>query len=126
MGFLDRGFERALELQPGEAIRWQGSATHRVRRTWVGGRIYVSDARLFFCPGVLSRGRYETVRLPLAAIVAVEVLRRSGSVSAGGLRRRLRIRTGSGEEHTFSLPGFNRRAPKLQALISEGGSGRTP
>src|ERR1700761_4351495 len=119
MGKLDDGFERPLELQPGEVLRWHRPATHRSGRTWVGGRVYVSDRRFFFCPGVLSRGRYETVRVPLSSIAGVELRGRDGRISTGGLRRRVVVRTDAGDEHMISLPNFRRRAPELQALLAD-------
>lgn len=119
MGVLDDGFERALELEPGEVLRWHGPATHRERRTWIGGRVYVSDRRLFFCPGVLSRGRHETVRVPLSSITDVELARRNGQVSAGGLRRRVLVRTTAGDQYAFSLPRFRKRAGELQRLLAD-------
>jgi hypothetical protein len=119
MGRLDDGFERALELQPGEVLRWHGPALHRVRRTWVGGRVYVSDRRLFFCPGVLSRRRYETVRIPLRSIAALEVARRGTQVMSGGLRRRVIVKTTAGDQYAFSLLRFRKRSAELQALLAE-------
>ncbi len=94
---------------------------YRVRRSWVGGRIYLSDQRFFFCPGVLSRRRYGVLRVPLAEVVGVAVLDRTfslGSVAEGALRRRLQISTTSGERHAFSMQAFDRRAGELQALLA--------
>ena len=119
MGRLDDGFEGALELQPGEVLRWHASATHRVRRTWVGGRVYVSDRRLFFCPGVLSRRRYGVLRVPLTAIADVQVVGRDTHVTTGGLRRRVIIKTDAGDEHAFSLPRFPKRSRELRALLAD-------
>ncbi len=119
MGRLDDGFEGALELQPGEVLRWHGPATHRVRRTWVGGRVYVSDRRLFFCPGVLSRRRYGILRVPLTSIADVRVVGRDTKVTSGGLRRRVIINTNAGDEHAFSLPRFPKRSRELQALLAD-------
>jgi hypothetical protein len=118
MGRLDDGFEGALEVQPGEVLRWHAPATHRVGRTWVGGRVYVSDRRLFFCPGVLSRRRYGILRVPLTSIADVRVVGRNTKVTAGGLRRRVIITTGAGDEHAFSLPRFPKRSRELQALLA--------
>ncbi len=119
MGKIKEGFERALELEPGEVLRWEGPAMRRVGRTWVGGRVYVSDRRFFFCPGVLSRGRYGTVRVPLSAIATVERRGRDSLVTRGGLRRRVVITTSTGDEHAFSLPRFAKRARELQALLKD-------
>jgi hypothetical protein len=120
MGSLERGFENALELLPGETIRWSGPAMYRVRRSWVGGRIYLSDQRLFFCPGVLVRKRYGVLRIPLGEIAGVDVLGRRfafAAISDGGLRPRLRITTSSGEEHSFSMQRFRKRSGELEALL---------
>lgn len=117
MGLLDSGFERALELQQGEAIRWHAPATHRVERGWVGGRIYLTDARFIFCPGVASRRRFETLRLPIAAIAQIDVRGPALTLSDGGPRRRMTLTTATGDRHTFSMPGFSRRMAELQALM---------
>jgi hypothetical protein len=120
MGSLERGFEKALELHPGEAIRWSGPAMHRVRRSWVGGRIYVSDQRLFFCPGVLVRKRYGVLRVPLSEIADVGVIGRTfafASIGEGGLRPRLLVATSSGDRHSFSMQRFHRRTGELQRLL---------
>jgi hypothetical protein len=124
MGSFDRGFESALELRPGEVIRWSRPAMHRVRRTWVGGRIYLSDQRLFFCPGVLARGRYGILRVPLAEIASVDVLERKfavASISSGALRPRLRVSTTGGDEHGFSMQRFRKRAAELRSLLQASG-----
>ena len=120
MGSLDRGFENALELHPGEVIRWTAPATHRVRRSWVGGRIYLSDQRLFFCPGLLVRGRYGVLRLPLSEIAGMDVAARKlavGSIASGGLRPRLVVTTAGGEEHLFSMQALDRRVRELRAIL---------
>lgn len=120
MGLLDSGFERALELRQGEVIRWHAPATHRVGRGWVGGRIYLTDARFIFCPGVASRRRFETLRLPFAAITHIDVRGPALTLSDGGPRRRMKLTTAAGDEHTFSMPGFGRRIAELQALMPPG------
>jgi hypothetical protein len=124
MASFDRGFENALELRPGETVRWSGPAMHRVRRTWFGGRIYLSDQRFFFCPGVLVRRRQGVLRIPLSEIADIDVLSRKfsmASVSTGGLRPRLRITTAEGEEHSFAMQAFRRRAGELQTLLTGSG-----
>ena len=97
---------------------------HRVRRSWVGGRIYVSDQRLFFCPGVLVRGRYGVLRVPLSEIASVDALERKfavASISPGALRPRLRVVTIAGEEYVFSMQRFRKRAGELQRLLQSSG-----
>lgn len=124
---MERGFERALELHPGEEIRWSEPGMYHVGRSWMGGRIYVSDQRLFFCPGVLGRRAHGVLRLALADIARVDVLARNialGAVADGGLKPRLQVVTASGEAHALTLQRFARRAPELQALLLAGGSGR--
>lgn len=126
MGSLDRGFEKALELAPGEVIRWSAPALHRTGRVWLGGRIYLSDRRLFFCPGVVSRGRHGVLRVPLSEVAGVEVLGRRlslESVAEGALRPRLRVTTSAGEQHAFAMQAFARRAAELQALLPPSGPG---
>lgn len=127
MKSLDRGFEGALELHAGEDIRWSAAGMRHVGRTWVGGRIYVSDRRLFFCPGVLTRRRYGVLRVPLAEIARVDLLARSisrGALAEGGLKPRLRITTTSGGVHALTLQRFDKRAVELQALLLAPGSDR--
>jgi hypothetical protein len=120
MGSFDRGFENALELRPDETIRWSGPAMHRVRRSWVGGRIYLSDQRLFFCPGVLVRGRHGVLRVPLSEVAGVAVLERKlaiASIGPGALRPRLCVSTAGGDEHAFSMQRFRTGAAELQSLL---------
>jgi hypothetical protein len=127
MGSIDRGFENALELAPGEQIRWRGPAMFRIGRSWVGGRIYLSDERFFFCPGVVVRGRYGVLRVPLGAVADVEVIARRVALNAvmeGGLKPRLRVATKAGDEHFFTMQRFNKRAAELQQLLSGEASGR--
>jgi hypothetical protein len=124
MESLERGFEKALELRSGEMIRWSAPAMYRVRRSWVGGRVYLSDQRLFFCPGVLVRKRYGVLRVPLGEIADVDVLGRTfafAAISAGGLRPRLQVTTSSGHRHLFSMQRFRRRAGELQQLLRTSG-----
>ncbi len=100
---------------------------YRIRRIWVGGRIYLSDQRLFFCPGVLVRRRYGVLRLALAEIAGVEVLGRRIAIAAvgdGGLKPRLRVTTRAGEQHAFTMQAFSRRAGELRALLAESTEGR--
>lgn len=97
---------------------------HRVGRSWFGGRIYLSDQRLFFCPGVLLRGRHGVLRVPLAEISDASVVGRKfalASVSDGGLRPRMRITTAAGEQHEFSMQRFAKRAGELQGLLASSG-----
>jgi hypothetical protein len=121
MGSVDRGFENALELQSGEEVRWSCPALYRVRRVWVGGRIYVSDRRLFFCPGVVSRRRYGVLRVPLSEVAGLEVIARRLAVSAlaeGGLRPRVRVSTVAGADHDFTMQAFRRHSRALQGLLT--------
>jgi hypothetical protein len=120
MGTLDRGFESALELRDGEVIRWRGPAMRRVGRTWFGGRLYLSDQRLFFCPGALMRGRHGVLRIELGEIASVERVGRRFAISViavGGLRPSLRLLTSAGEQHTFAMQRFNKRAGELLPLL---------
>lgn len=97
---------------------------HRVGHGWFGGRIYLSDQRLFFCPGVLLRGRHGVLRVPLAELRAADVLGRKfalASIRDGGLRPRVRITTSAGEQHDFSMQRFGKRAGELQSML--GGAG---
>ena len=97
---------------------------HRVGRGWFGGRIYLSDQRLFFCPGVLLRGRHGVLRVPLAEIRDTDVVGRKlalASISDGGLRPRLRITTSAGEQYDFSMQRFGKRASELQGLLGSAG-----
>jgi hypothetical protein len=129
MGSIDRGFEIALELAPGEQIRWRGPAMFRVGRSWVGGRIYLSGERLFFCPGVVVRRRYGVLRVPLSEVTDVEVIDRRlalNAVAEGGLKPRLKVATRGGDEHFFTMQRFHKRAGELQELLSAESSGRAP
>ena len=93
---------------------------YRVRRIWVGGRLYLSDQRLFFCPGVLTRKRYGVLRVQLSEIKDAEVLGRRiafAAIADGALRPRLRVTTRSGDAHSFSMQRFRQRAGELESLL---------
>jgi hypothetical protein len=125
MGSFDRGFEEALELRPGELIRWTGPGMRRAGRAWVGGRIYVSDQRLFFCPGVLVRRRYGVLRVPLAEIARVDRVSRRlalGAVAEGGLKPHVQITTDDGHTHALTMQRFAKRAAELEAVLPRGAS----
>lgn len=94
---------------------------HHVGRTWVGGRLYVSDQRLLFCPGLLVRRRYGVLRLELAAIRRVELLdRRIGmaSLAGGALKPRIEVSDAAGERHAFTTQRFAQRAAELEELLN--------
>jgi hypothetical protein len=120
------GLERALGLDPGEVVRWQGPADQTVRQTWVAGRIYVTDRRFIFRPGRRSRRRFETVRLPLSAIVGIDVLEETGTPDDGGMRRRMRVSLASGAAELFALPHVDARAAQLWDLVATGSAVEEP
>lgn len=98
---------------------------HHVGRTWVGGRLYVSDRRLLFCPGLLLRRRQGVLRVALAEIGLVEKLEREvslGALSGGGLKPRVLITTRAGERHAFTMQRFGKLADELLSLLAAGAS----
>jgi hypothetical protein len=119
LGVIDRGFVRALDPEPGEVIRWQGGAIFRAPRTGVGGRLFVTDRRVVWCPGYFSRRQYEAVRIPFSTIAGIDVLGRTRAVSEGGLRRRVRVRLTNGEERLFTMPRPDERAALFQSLVDD-------
>jgi hypothetical protein len=121
MGSSESGSERALELEAGEEVRWSTPGLYLIGRTWIGGRIYVSDRRLLFCPGVLVRRRYGVLRVPLAEVAHVDRLERKvalGAIADGGLKPRLRITTHTGDVHMLTPQRFGKHVEELQSLLS--------
>jgi hypothetical protein len=87
-----------LKLEADEEIRWQSSAGRSLNR-WItsGGQLVVTDRRVLFQP---NRFDAATGKKPwecsLASVTGFETVGRDLTVLAGGLRKRLGIRTSDG------------------------------
>jgi hypothetical protein len=102
-------FVRPVPLHEGEEVLEEFVANY-AQSTFraVGGKLVVTTERVVFTPHHLdaaTAGR--TVSLPLEDIVEVGVQERGADVLAGGIRRRLRLRTQEGAAELFVVP--NRR-----------------
>jgi hypothetical protein len=88
---------KGVEAEPQEQVAWSQGA-NRIQKSGraVGGKLFLTDRRLVFCPhwvdGVMGGKTWKT---PLAAIAA------AGAAPKGGRRDRLRIELDDGEEELF-------------------------
>lgn len=120
------GLHKALGLEPDEKICWSEPGLRHHGRSWIGGRIYVTDQRLFFYPGLLMRRRHGVLAVARAEIRQVDLVSRNlgvGALADGGLKPHLKVSTASGETHALTLQRFSRLGAELQALLSGAGSG---
>jgi|tagenome__1003787_1003787.scaffolds.fasta_scaffold18850988_1 hypothetical protein len=114
------------KLEPGELLRFNALANHVEGPSYTlwglnaaaGGRLVVTDRRVFFQPGRVD-GMLRARRWvkPLDAVTGLEVVDRDGAeVFAGGMRRRLGIRTADGVE-VFVVNGLEEKIPELRAYF---------
>lgn len=104
------GFVASPKLADGEEILLGPAAKRLVDGRGVGGRLYVTDRRLVFQPNVLYRlTTAEAWELPFEQVAAVgDVDRNIDEALAGGLRRRLSIRTATGRNELFDVNHLER------------------
>lgn len=101
-----------------EAICWQSSAGRSLNR-WItsGGRLLVTDRRILFQPNRLdSATGKKPWECPLSAVTGIEPVNRDPTVLAGGLRKRLGIKTTRGNE-AFVVNRLQEKLVELKELI---------
>jgi len=108
------------KLEEGEAIRWQAWANRSLNR-WIaaGGMLVVTNRRVLFRPNrvemAIGKKQWEC---PIASLAEVEVVDRDFTVPAGGMRRRLGIRTSGGVE-LFVVNDVETKAIELREIFSD-------
>jgi hypothetical protein len=113
------------KLEPGEHVMWQARANYVAGpyytlygfKAAAGGQLLVTDRRVLFQPSRADRAvgakRWES---PLDDAVGVETVDPDGEVFAGGMRKRLGIRTTSGVE-VFVVNKLEKTIAQLSQLL---------
>ena len=112
------------KLEPGEQLRFDVLANHVGGSSLYGGqaasggRLVVTDRRVFFTPSrldsVFSKKGWEC---PVGAVTGIEVVGRDAEdVFGGGMRERLGIRTADGRE-VFVVNRLEERMAELRPLF---------
>lgn len=98
MGF----WVRSPKLAGGERVVWKQNANRTQGGRAVGGRLYMTDSRLFFQPNrIHAATKGQLWSAPLAAIESVSTDAPDGGLFTGGLRTRLQIVASSGDSELF-------------------------
>jgi len=110
------------DLAPGEDVRWKAYANRVLdsSATTAGGRLFVTDRRVFFQPNRIDAGLGRKVwECPLDAVTGIETVGRDARLFAGGPRKRLGIQTAEGEE-VFVVNRLRRKEDELRRLLLRG------
>ncbi|HEY7456161.1 MAG TPA: hypothetical protein VH703_02705 [Solirubrobacterales bacterium] len=112
------------DLAPGEKVRWKAFANRVLPdSTTAGGRLFVTDRRVFFQPNRIDAGLGRKVwECPLAGVRTVETVGRDGHLFAGGPRKRLGIKTADSEE-VFVVNRLKRKEAELLRLFPRASRG---
>lgn len=108
------------DLGPGEQVRWKAYANRVLDDgTSAGGRLFVTDRRVFFQPNrVDARLGRKVWECPLEGVTAIETVGRDRHLFAGGTRKRLGLKTADGEE-VFVVNRLRRKEDQLQGFFPE-------
>jgi hypothetical protein len=116
---------KGVEAEPDEAVVWsQGANRIQPSGRAVGGKLFLTDRRLVFCPHWVdgaTGGKTWDVRLTDVAVVGTAP--KGGK--RGGLRDRLRIELKDGEDQLFVVNRLADVVPRLEAGRQEGGQAST-
>jgi hypothetical protein len=121
------GADRIQELlEPGESVTWSRRANRFQGSRGVGGRLVLTDRRLVFSPHRFDAALAGSVwQAAFDQVSSVGIEPRGSAHKAlfgGGLRKRLRVRTGDGGEELFVV---NKLDQVLESL-AEAGLAREP
>ena len=105
------------KLDPGEQLRWKCLANRVVGKIDEGGQLVVTDRRVLFQPNRVDASLgHEGWECPLGGVTAVELVGRDGSLFAGGVRKRLGLRTEESLE-VFVVNRVKKKMAELNALL---------
>lgn len=112
---------KSVEAQPQEQVVWsQGANRVQPSGRAVGGKLFLTNHRLVFCPhwvdGAIGGKTWDA---PLATVAAVGTAPKGGK--RGGLRERLRIELSGREEELFVVNRLADVVSRLDAARQEGG-----
>ena len=114
---------RGLEAEPDERVVWSQLA-NRVQSSHraVGGKLFLTDRRLVFCPHWVDAATGgKTWSLPLANIARVGITPKGGDRFAGGLRDRLRVELVDGGQQLFVIKRLDEVVERLEAATERPG-----
>jgi hypothetical protein len=106
------------KLKPNETIRWKALA-NRVVGQWAtsGGQLVVTDRRVFFQPNRFGLAtRRKSWECPINGVKGIEIVDRDRAVLAGGMRKRLGVKTASGDE-VFVVNHLEEKMDELRTLL---------
>ena len=106
---------KGVEAEPGEEVRWSQGAS-RIQRSGraVGGKLFLTDGRVVFCPHWVDGATGgKTWDAPLATITGVGTIPKGSA--GGGVRDRLKIELADGEFERFVV----NRLDKVVARLSD-------
>ncbi len=123
MGKIGSWWLKGVESEPEEHVVWSQLA-NRVQSSHraVGGKLFLTDRRLVFCPhwvDAVTGGK--TWSLPVANIARLGITPKGGDLFAGGLRDRLRIELVDGEQQLFVIKRLEEVVPRLEAALAKPG-----
>lgn len=84
-----------------------------------GGSLFLEEARIVFEPTALEAGLTDTkaLEIPYSIIASVDKAPRTNNLFDGGLRKRLRIKTKSGQEYLFVVNGVDKAIDAIQQKL---------
>jgi hypothetical protein len=108
---------KSVDAQPQEEVVWsQGANRIQPSGRAVGGKLFLTDRRLVFCPHWVDGATGgKTWDVGLVEVTAV------GTAAKGGRRERLRIKLADGEEQLFVVNRLADVVSTLEAARQEGG-----
>jgi len=113
------------KLEPGENLAWKCLANHVAGPSYAlygmqaaaGGRLVVTDRRMFFQPSRADRAvGAKAWTCPLVDVEGIETVGKDSEIFAGGMRDRLGVRTKNGLE-VFVVNKLQTTQNKLRALL---------
>lgn len=116
---------KSVEAEPNEHVAWsQGANRIQPSGRAVGGKLFLTDRRLVFCPhwvdGATGGKTWDASRTDVAAVGTAP---RGGK--RGGLRDRLRIELTNGGEQLFVVNRLADVVSRLEAARQEDSNART-
>ena len=109
------------EAEPGEQVAWSQLAnrTQSSQRA-VGGKLFLTDRRLLFCPHWVDTATGgKRWSLALADVTGVGIRPKGGDRLGGGLRDRLRIDSVDGDQHLFVVKRLDEVIARLKTATEK-------
>lgn len=116
------------KLEPGESVVWSQRANLTVSRSWISGTLFLTNQALRYVPGMLTLAKLIkrdwglSWDLSVNEVASVSVMERTYTLYDGGVRRRVRIRSTTGEEYLLACP----KPDDVAYFLSETLLGREP